>query len=246
MKRVLLCLLLCLPLLADESIDKSVNASDVFVWFDEGAPTPGMQFMDVVVTALAYDNYLNILRMARGRDTSVKWGTSVLDTNYHPHTFRLGDWIAEIGHVDAVPAVTFWEGEVLSDTTPVMHFYMTRKAYQSTMAIAQNYLGGQMLRGEQKKQRHRFLSALGRASLGALQGAANYYAYVRPIEEQTLAIQQASAAQNGALMNIGYQLQQLNMQVSQENTRKIINDLSRQNSQYSRLITRYRTGAWPR
>jgi|GEM_PF-5570599 len=112
----------------------SISTPDVFGWFDE-VLGPGTRLIDVVVTARAYENAITALRKARGSNTSTRQGFSVLDTNYYPTTFRLGTWINAQTSDDAIPSVFYWEGEVLSDTTPAMHFYMTERAYRETISI---------------------------------------------------------------------------------------------------------------
>lgn len=106
---------------------------DLFVWFDEPAPGPGTPLFEVVVTARAYDGALTMLRQARAGNTSVQVGTSVLDTDYHPPTVSLASW--QKSNPGAAPAMFYWQGEDVSDTTSVMHFEMTKRAYEQMMAL---------------------------------------------------------------------------------------------------------------
>jgi hypothetical protein len=106
---------------------------DLFVWFDEPAPAPGAPLFEAMVTSQAYDGALALLRQARQGNTSVQAGISVLDTNYHPSTVSLGTWRAS--HPQSAPALFYWKGEQVSQATPVMHFQMTRRAYEQMLAI---------------------------------------------------------------------------------------------------------------
>jgi len=106
---------------------------DVFVWFDEPAPPPGAPLFEVVVTARAYDGALAILRQAREGNISVQTGASVLDADYHPSTVSLSSW--QKSNSGAAPALFFWQGEDVSGTTAVMHFEMTKRAYEQMLAL---------------------------------------------------------------------------------------------------------------
>jgi hypothetical protein len=111
----------------------SPTAQDVFVWFDESAPGPGAPLFDVVVTARAYDGALAILRQARQGNTSVQGGRSVLDTDYHPATVGLDSW--QKSNPNSAPSLFYWQGENVNGATPVMHFQMTKRAYEQMMAL---------------------------------------------------------------------------------------------------------------
>jgi hypothetical protein len=109
------------------------QGNDLFVWFDEGVPLPGAPLFDVVVTSHAYDGALAILRQARQGKTSVQAGTSVLDTDYHPSTLSLSAWRKV--NPGSSPSLFYWQGENVSDTTPIMHFQMTKRAYEQMLAL---------------------------------------------------------------------------------------------------------------
>ena len=111
----------------------AVSPQDVFVWFDESAPAPGAPLFEAVVTPRAYDGALTMLRQARQGNTSVQAGTSVLDTNYHPYTVSLAAWQAS--HPQSAPALFYWQGEQVNDAILVMHFQMTKRAYEQMLAI---------------------------------------------------------------------------------------------------------------
>jgi hypothetical protein len=106
---------------------------DVFVWFDESAPGPGAPLFEVVVTARAYDGAVAILRQARQGNTSVQAGTSVLDTGYHPATVGLDSW--QKSNPNSAPSLFYWQGEDVNGTTSVMHFQMTKRAYEQMLAL---------------------------------------------------------------------------------------------------------------
>jgi hypothetical protein len=108
-------------------------SQDVFVWFDEPAPSPGAPLFEVVVTARAYDGALDILRKTRQGNTSVQAGTSVLDANYHPATVSLEAW--QKSNPNSAPSLFYWQGEEVSGTTPVMHLQMTKRAYEQMLAL---------------------------------------------------------------------------------------------------------------
>jgi hypothetical protein len=111
----------------------SPTAQDVFVWFDEAAPAPNAPLFDAVVTARAYDGALGILRQARQGNTSVQAGTSVLDTGYHPATVNLDSW--QKSNPNSAPSLFYWQGEEVNGATPVMHFQMTKRAYEQMLAL---------------------------------------------------------------------------------------------------------------
>ncbi len=112
----------------------------VFTWFDEEQPKPSTQVLEVVVTARAYQGVISIFRQLRGSDTGTKAGLSVLDTNYHPPTQALGKFIA--GSPWKSAKVVQWDDEMLSETTPVMHFHMTQFCYNNvTNAIGHLRVG---------------------------------------------------------------------------------------------------------
>jgi hypothetical protein len=106
---------------------------DIFVWFDESAPGSGAPLFEVLVTARAYDGALAILRQARQGNTSVQAGTSVLDTGYHPATVGLDSW--QKSNPNSAPSLFYWQGEDLNGATPVMHFQMTKRAYEQMLAL---------------------------------------------------------------------------------------------------------------
>ncbi|MGA2000805.1 MAG: hypothetical protein ABSG52_12480 [Terriglobales bacterium] len=116
----------------DEATPRA-TPQDVFVWFDEPAPAPGAPLFEVIVTARAYDGALAILRQARQANTSVQAGVSVLDTDYHPSTVTLAAW--QKGNSGSAPTLFFWQGEDVTGTTPVMHFQMTKRAYEQMLAL---------------------------------------------------------------------------------------------------------------
>ena len=111
----------------------STLAKDLFVWFDEPAPSPGTPLFEVVVTAHAYDGALALLRQARQGNTSVRAGASMLDAGYHPSTVSLASW--QKSNPSAAPAMFYWQGEDVSDATAVMHFEMTKRAYEQMLAL---------------------------------------------------------------------------------------------------------------
>ena len=108
-------------------------SQDVFVWFDESAPGPGAPLFEVLVTAHAYDGALAIYRQARQGNTSVQAGTNVLDSGYHPATSGLDSW--QKSNPNSVPSLFYWQGEDLNRASPVMHFQMTKRAYEQMLAL---------------------------------------------------------------------------------------------------------------
>lgn len=106
---------------------------DVFWWFDESAPKPGVPLFEVVVTGQAYDGALALLRKARQGDTAVQAGASVLDTDYHPPTISVSSW--RKNNPRSAPAMFYWQGEDVKDATPIMHFQMTKRAYEQMLAL---------------------------------------------------------------------------------------------------------------
>jgi hypothetical protein len=225
--------------------------SSLFVWFDEDQPKPGSQVLEVVVTARAYEGVLNILRDVRGANTAVKSGFSVLETNYHPPTFQLGTWLSQQPSAESVTSVFYWEDEILGETTPVMDFYMTRRAYENITTMVQEYFAQarkvQSLPPHREGKLNRFLKVLGIVSSAALQGMANYYTNVRPIEEQHIALQQAASAQQAeayAAQQQVWELQKLNQTIDRMNTQAFLENLRREGEQWGRMVQRYSTGSW--
>jgi tetratricopeptide (TPR) repeat protein len=106
---------------------QSSSFADVMTWFDEPAPGPTTEVREVVITAKAYDGVLNILRKLRDSDTSVKSGSSVLETGYHPPSFRLG---ASVPSKQSVQ-VFHWDDEVPTNESLVMHIRVTRRVYDN-------------------------------------------------------------------------------------------------------------------
>lgn len=148
-------------------------------------------------------------------------------------------------------SVFLWEDEILGETTPVMDFYMTRRAYESVVSAVQVYFAqvrkSQSLPPEKERRLSSFLRVLGLVAQGALQGMANYYATVRPLEEQRLALQQAASSQQAATYAAQQQvweLQRLNQQLDQLHTQQLLSQLQRDGEQYGRMLQRYSTGSW--
>jgi hypothetical protein len=57
----------------------------------------------------------------------------VLDTNYHPSTVSLESW--QKSNLNTAPSLFYWQGEEVNETTPVMHFQMTKRAYEQMLAL---------------------------------------------------------------------------------------------------------------
>jgi hypothetical protein len=106
---------------------------DLFVWFDESAPAPGVPLFEVIVTARAFDGAIAILRQTRRGNTSVRTGMNVLDTNYHPSTVSLHSW--HNSNPKSIPWRFYWRGEEVNGEVSVMHFQMTKRAYQQMLAL---------------------------------------------------------------------------------------------------------------
>jgi len=117
----------------DLSAPASAAPQDVFVWFDESPPGPGAPLFEAVVTARAYDGALALLRQARQGNTSVQAGASVLDTSYHPATVGLASW--QKSNPNSAPSLFYWQGEEVNGATLVMHFQMTKRAYEQMLAL---------------------------------------------------------------------------------------------------------------
>lgn len=103
----------------------SAAAQDIFIWFDEPFPGPGASLTEVLVTSRAFDGAVAMLRQVRQGNTSVKAGRSVLEADYHPSTISLSSW--HKSNPAALVGVFYWNGEVINDSTPVMHFRMTKR-----------------------------------------------------------------------------------------------------------------------
>jgi hypothetical protein len=121
------------PQQAAQTPQQSSSSRDLFVWFDEPFPVTGAPLFEVLVTGRAYDGALAILRQARHGNTSVQAGTSTLDTDYHPATTSLASW--NKSNPNSAPTLFYWQGEDISDTTAVMHFRMTKRAYEQMLAL---------------------------------------------------------------------------------------------------------------
>ncbi len=118
---------------ATQTLDQSVSTEDVFVWFDEPSPAAGAPLFEVLVTQRAYDSAMAILRQARQGDTSVQTGRNTLETDYHPATTNLATW--SMNNANSSPTLFYWQGEVVGNTTAVMHFQMSKRAYEQMLAL---------------------------------------------------------------------------------------------------------------
>ena len=85
------------------------------------------------MTARAYDGALAILRQAGQGNTSVQTGTNVLDTDYHPATTNLDSW--QKSNPNSAPSLFYWQGEEVNGAVQVMHFQMTKRAYEQMLAL---------------------------------------------------------------------------------------------------------------
>ena len=128
---------------------------------------------------------------------------------------------------------------------------MTRRAYEGVNSSVQQHFGAiqksQQLSPEKEKKLSSFLRVLGMAAQGALQGMANYYTTVRPVEEQRSLLEQAVAAQRSqasAAQQQVWELQRLNQQLDQLNTQRALEQLRREGEQYGRMLQRYSKGSW--
>jgi hypothetical protein len=57
----------------------------------------------------------------------------VLDTGYHPATVGLDSW--QKNNTNSAPSLFYWKGEEVSGATSVMHFQMTKRAYEQMLAL---------------------------------------------------------------------------------------------------------------
>jgi hypothetical protein len=112
----------------------TVAPKDVFVWFDEPTPALGVPLFEVFITSHAYDGALAVLRQARQGNTSVQAGTNVLDSDYHPSTMSFDSRQKSQSNSAAAP-LFYWQGEEANGTTQVMHFEMTKRAYEQMLAL---------------------------------------------------------------------------------------------------------------
>lgn len=226
--------------------------AEVFVWFDEPAVKPGVEVLEIVTTVRAYDGALDIIRQARAGRTELSCSTcvNILETSYHPPTYRLGEWFEKQPSAERIASLFYWEDEVLGETTPVMNFYMTRRAYENVMLAVQQHfrhVQANAATPEKKSKTSRFLSVLGFVAQGALQGMANYYTTIKPAEDARRAEAQAAQAQRSLAYSIQQQtweMQRLNQQLDQANTQAFLNRLQRDGDQYRRALARYTTGSW--
>jgi len=118
---------------ANHTASATAAISDVFWWFDETAPPTNAPLFEVIVTARAYDGALAMLRQLRQGSTSVQAGTSILDSNYHPSTVSLDSW--QKSNPKSAPSIFYWQGEDVNAATSVMHFEMTKRAYEQMLAL---------------------------------------------------------------------------------------------------------------
>lgn len=223
-----------------------IKTNDVMWWFDE-VPATNARLIKVVITARAYDGVLDLLRQARGSNTKVASGESILDSNYHPRTYRFGEWIASQDGPARIPSLLYWYGEQLGDTTPVMDFYVTPRAYEQTVSIVSQYIKGtdstvsaNYSVAPKKSGVRKFLEAFGVIAGAALQGAAVSYAYQDAVNQQYAANTQASYAQSQQT----YQLQQINQNLDQLRQQQVMNQINKDYDQYYRLLERMKTGQW--
>jgi hypothetical protein len=58
----------------------------------------------------------------------------VLDSDYHPSTMSLDSW--QKSNLNSAPSPLFyWQGEEVNGATQVMHFEMTKRAYEQMLAL---------------------------------------------------------------------------------------------------------------
>jgi hypothetical protein len=112
---------------------KSISTPDLFVWFDESAPTPETPLLDVILTVRAYDGAIAILRKARQGSATARTGANVLDPNYHPTTVTLLSWHKR--NPNSAPWVFYWLGEEVNGEVSVVYFQMTKRAYEEMLAL---------------------------------------------------------------------------------------------------------------
>jgi hypothetical protein len=112
---------------------KAVSTPDLFLWFDESSTSPGTPLFDVIFTVRAYDGAVAILRQTWQQNTTVQTGMNVLDTNYHPTTESLLSWHKR--NPNSAPWVFYWLGEEVNGEVSIMHFQMTKRAYQQMLAL---------------------------------------------------------------------------------------------------------------
>ena len=74
-----------------------------------------------------------ILRQARQGNTSVQAGTSTLETDYHPATTSLASW--NKSNPSAALTLFYWQGEDVVAASAVMHFRMSKRAYEQMLAL---------------------------------------------------------------------------------------------------------------
>jgi hypothetical protein len=116
------------------SAAKGVPTPDLFVWFDESAPTAGTPLLDVILTVRAYDGAVAILRKQRHGSVTVRTGANVLDPDYHPTTATLLSWHKR--NPNSAPWVFYWLGEEVNGDVSVVHFQMTKRAYEELLALS--------------------------------------------------------------------------------------------------------------
>jgi hypothetical protein len=112
---------------------KALSSSDLFVWFDESLPAQGTPLLDVILTVRAYDGAIAILRKARQGSATIRTGANVLDPNYHPTTVTLLSWHKK--NPNSAPWVFYWLGEEVNGEVSVVHFQMTKRAYEEMLAL---------------------------------------------------------------------------------------------------------------
>ncbi len=211
-------------LLRSSCDQNSVKEALVFYWFDEQVRKNSTIF-HIVITARAYDEVIAVLQKTLGEKT----------TKLRPETYPFRRWLGS-ATPQSVASLFFWWDETLSDDTPVMDFYMTKRAYEQTVAIVRKDLElPEYLVPQPKRSKWRaFLEALAYVSAAALQGGAEAYA----AEQQRMQGESATwelRRLNSTLDAMRWQM--LQDQFARENARQV--------SEWRRTMQRLSNGRWP-
>jgi len=210
--------------LRSSSSQNAVTEALIFYWFDEQV-RPKSTVYHIVISARAYDEVIAILQKTLGEKT----------TKLRPEPYPFRRWL-ESASPRSVPSIFYWWDETLTDDTPVMDFYMTRRAYEQTVAIVRQEIDlPENLIPQPKRSKWRsFLEGLAYVSAAALQGGAEAYA----AEQQRM----QGDATTWELRRLNSTLSAMQWQMFND---QLARDYARNVNQWQRTTQRLTNGRWP-
>lgn len=205
-------------------LDQDRKEALVFYWFDEQLRRNSTVF-HIVITSRAYDEVIGILQKTLGEKT----------TKLRPAAYPFRRW-ADSATPQSVASLFYWWDETLTDDTYVMDFYMTKRAYEQTVAIVRKDLDlpEDAIPQTKKSKWRSFLEGLAYVSAAALQGGVEAYAAEQQRMQGDYAIWE--------LRRLNSTLDAMRWQMLQS---QLTNETNRYTNQWQRTMQRLSNGRWP-